>query len=510
VILLRPIPRPSLRTLRPLLVAYGIGFAIYASVHLAGAIPNDAVLMGTREDGIRASIAVLDHGGPPLLGAKTTYGAPGVNPARDYYPVGVTDDQGLYLYLPVLGSLTGEQDPHILLKWFFIGCFALLFAVYPLIFFELTGSVLAGIAAPILALVWFPFLRNSDLYWIVGWCVLLCLPLVFVVLKRTWSRWSIALLLLTMVLASFATSIRIHTGLPILLAALAVVFLKERSWPRRAAISIALVVASFSFSVGVLDAARIARDETVGVDFRKSYPSQHPFWHNAYIGLGYVPNKYGISWNDQVAIDAVAKKNPHAGYLTPAYENTLRGIYFNLFRHDPLFVLGTLWTKFGVCLDDALNTFGAQLLFLPLLLLFGRRRHDMRRFLALSIPAFVLTLLAPVITLPDADYEAGWLSSVGLVSILIAAWLLATAPDVLTWRRTALAHRSDLSPHAIGSSIAAVLPSRRELLVVFGSLALCAAIAVPAIAHARSKRAQAHATSVSVPAAARPIPVGNP
>ncbi len=229
--------RPSDRAIRGLLVVYGVAFAIYAATYLAAAIPNTTQLMGTRNDGIRASIAVLDRGGPPLLGSKTTYGAPGVNPARDYYPVGVTDDQGLYLYLPVLGSLTGEHDPHILLKWFFIGCFVLLFVVYPLIFFELMNSILAAIAAPLMALFWFPFLRNSDLYWIVGWCVLLCLPLVFVAVKRAWGRWSIGLLFVAVVLGSFATSIRIHTGLADLDRGSRVVLLKERSWRRRLALS---------------------------------------------------------------------------------------------------------------------------------------------------------------------------------------------------------------------------------------------------------------------------------
>lgn len=475
----------SPRRARLALAAYGAGFAMLASVALAHQVPDNVGLLGTRVEGISASIAVLDRGGPPLLGAHTVYGAPGAVARTDYFPVGVTDDQGIYLYLPVLGHVIGEQNPHILMKWFFIGCFALLFVVYPLLVYEFMGSVLAAVLAPVLVLTSFTFLQDTDLYWIVGWCVLLGLPLVFAALVRPWGRWTMFLLLAAALVASFSTSIRIHAGLPIVIAALAVGLLRAPSWRSRAFLSVAILVVSFSIDVGLMNGVRIARDEIVGVPFRHEYPTEHPTWHNIYIGLGYLPNKYGISWNDQVSIDAVKRVDPHAGYLTARYEHILRHLVFRLLKRDPSFVLGTLWTKYGVCMDDAIHRFAW---FWPLVLaaaaLVGRRRSRIRWFVALSVPALVLTLIPPVVTVPYAQYETGWLATVGFLVLLTGLWIVASVPDTIRWLRT----RPRLEWRSFGVS-------RLELAVAAAILALLPLATIPAIVHARE--AQRHAASTS-------------
>ena len=44
----------------------------------------------------------------------------------------------------------------------------------------------------------------------------------------------------------------------------------------------------------------------------------HPFWHTAYIGLGYESNKYGITYLDASAYNYVKKVDPRAAFLSPA------------------------------------------------------------------------------------------------------------------------------------------------------------------------------------------------
>src|SRR3954469_9500389 len=58
-------------------------------------------LMPTRANGIVSSIDVLDKGGPPLLGSNVPY-QPGIDSSH-LYETGVSDDQGIYFYLPLLG-----------------------------------------------------------------------------------------------------------------------------------------------------------------------------------------------------------------------------------------------------------------------------------------------------------------------------------------------------------------------------------------------------------------------
>lgn len=477
---LRRVSRPG--AVRAALVIYGVGFTLYAVLHLAAALPNHEVLMATRSDGISASIAVLDRGGPPLLGANVPYGSVGAQPAKNYFPVGVSDDQGLYLYLPLIARATGQDNPNILLKWFFIGCFALLFAVYPLLFYELMGSVLAAVAAPILVLHWFSFLRNTDLYWIVGWGALLGLPLVFAALKRPWGKGAIALLLAAGLVASFVTSVRIHSGDPIMIAAIAVALIRARSFRSKALASIAIVVATLSINVGVLGAVRIARDTTVGVAFRHKSPSEHPTWHNAYIGLGYLPNKYGITWDDNVARAAAHNADPQASYLSSEYERTLRHLYFKIFRHDPWFVLGTFWTKFGVCIQGASRQFGWWWpFFLVLPLLLGRRRREMRWFVGLSLPALAFAIVPPIVTFPFSKYQAGWFAAVGFLWLLLITWALSSLPDAARWL------------NFDRSNWRSVLPSGQAAALAAAACVALIAVARTAVTHADAAVARAAA-----------------
>src|SRR5439155_26411941 len=71
-------------------------------------------VMGSRAGDVAASIAVLDRGGPPLLASDVPY-RPGLDVSH-LRPVGVTDDQGIYLYLPALAEFTGEHNPAVLMK----------------------------------------------------------------------------------------------------------------------------------------------------------------------------------------------------------------------------------------------------------------------------------------------------------------------------------------------------------------------------------------------------------
>src|SRR5262249_51443869 len=159
---------------------------------------------------------------------------------------------------------------------------------------------------------------NTDIYWVTAWGMLLGLPAVALA-HKLWNghrRVAVALLVASAFLASFVTSIRIQSGLPILISGLGVALVRGgRRWST-AALAPALVVAYLSVSTGVLTGVRAYRDHVVdSPGFGAGQPTEHPFWHNAYIGLGYLPNRYGIAWDDSIASDAVARARPGTPYL---------------------------------------------------------------------------------------------------------------------------------------------------------------------------------------------------
>jgi hypothetical protein len=431
----RVVRRP--RRDRILVALYGIVACLFA-VHTFNAKPPVA-FMTSRENDIAGSIAVLDRGGPPLLKSDIPY-SKGVA-LNHLSPAGVTDDQGIYVYLPELAKATGEHDPAILMKWFFMGCFTLLVLLYPLMFYELFGSVAGAVLSPLLVLWRFDFTQSLDLYWILAWCMLLCIP-GLALAYRWWPghrRRSVVLLVVLMLAASFSTSIRIHSGLPILLGALGIVFTTGTRWwrnpstlrrfrsiPRwwlRPAVAVALLVAYLSIGTIGMSAIRDYRNHVIhDASFGSQYPTQHPFWHNAYIGFGYLPNKYGIAWSDTVSADAVERAHPGTGFLTSTYENTLRHLYFQIVRNDPGFVINTFWTKARVLVADAVERFWLALILLPFAAFFHERGRVLRVALAVSVPAALFGALAPVLTIPYIEYELAWLGTWGALWIMAIVW----------------------------------------------------------------------------------------
>lgn len=73
--------------------------------------------------------------------------------------------------------------------------------------------------------------------------------------------------------------------------------------------------------------------------------THHGIWHNAFMGLGYIPNSYGIQWDDTNPIKFVHKVNPNVGYMTNEYYSILRGLYFKYSFESPDLWFGNIFAK---------------------------------------------------------------------------------------------------------------------------------------------------------------------
>ncbi|HTQ44922.1 MAG TPA: hypothetical protein VMI75_19315 [Polyangiaceae bacterium] len=254
--------------------------------------------------------------------------------------------------------------------------------------------------------------------------------------------------------ASFASAIRIDAGLPVLLGALGIVafagtdrWLHPRTWrlsrPSRATatrplIAVGLVLAYLSIATFTLDAARDYRNSVIHQpSFGSAYPTQHPFWHNAYIGLGYLPNRYAITWSDSVAADLVERAHPNAGYLSPLYESTLRKAYLHLVRIDPGFILNNIWVKSRTIVGSALSRFFLVPILVAIGLAIPRRRRETAVTLLLAAPVMVVGAGSPLMTIPLTQYALGWTGAWGAVWLVGIGWTLAELIAVV--RRRSLA-----------------------------------------------------------------------
>jgi hypothetical protein len=407
-------------------LGYGAAWAAIAIADLHQRLPDVMTLSGTRRDALSATFLAHDAGFGPLVQGSHAVG---------FLPAEVSDDPGLYLYLPFLGDIFNTSNVDSLLKWSFLVAIAVLVGVYPVMMRALFDSRLAALASAPLLLVAFRFIADTQTYWVPAWMLALAAPLILLIARR-WGRWSIVALAGVVVLASFGNTLRAQTGLGVLVAAIAVAMWNSQRWSQRATYVLVLLLAYASFTHGVLGAAHTARTHRManvpvaangwGVDsFRDDIPTGHPFWHTAYIGLGFQRNSWGIAYQDEVAVKYVKRVDPDAAYLSPAYSAALRKRYLEILREHPGYVTQVTAKKAAFQVVDGIQRFPLVILIAPVLLVLATRRRGLRQALILMAPLAIVAFLPALVAIPTTEYELPWLAMLGLLTVLGLCYGLA-------------------------------------------------------------------------------------
>jgi hypothetical protein len=401
------------------MVCWGLAIGLLGALVLLVYTPEAWPIMGSRASGLRDSLTMIEHRGPLLLGRHSASGT--------LYAVDAADDPGIYVYLPLLARLFGAGDPVHMLRYAYTVLFALTAASYPIVFFALTRSLLAGLVAPLMLLACGVSLGFDDIYWVPAWGYLTFLPLVFL-LVRNWPRYGFAALVGLALAASWLTSIRSAAGLPIVIAAAIVPLLRRERWRRVAPALAAMGLAYISIGTFVIGAIREHRDGRISpVTLDSGQLTSHPLWHPAYLGLGYLPNDYGIRFEDGVAAARVQRDAPGTIYASKRYERVLRKAFFDVVRHHPLAVAKQYAAKVVVTAADTFLYVWPVLLVLPAMLLVGPARRLYRWWTMLMLPAVILSFLPTLITIPLQAYEEGLYGVIGLLAILCVCWALERA-----------------------------------------------------------------------------------
>jgi hypothetical protein len=412
-----------------MLAAYGVASALLAGVILWALAPDPWLLQGSRVTELGSALDAREAGEPPLVGL---WRGSGGEPVR--YAVGTTDDQGIYVAAPYLSDTFGlGATDGVKLLWVIL--FSLAIAGAPLIYYGLFRSIAAATAAPIALLLGVLALRlgaelserGDDIYWVSAWAVMALIPpLLLLDLRRPrgWFAW----LLVIVVIASFASSIRSSSGLPVAIAAALVVIATGAPWWKRGVGLLAIALATISISTAALAVAREYRDDQVGAgELGRGEPTAHPFWHPAYLGLGYLPNDEEIYFRDDIAHAHAEEESPGVRYLSTEYEHTLRTLALELARSEPLFTVGTVAQKLVVVVKQTAIFFVLLALLLPGFLLLSDRRRDHRRMALLVAPAVAIGLISPLLAIPIFDYELGLIGGLLVLIMLGVLWIVAGA-----------------------------------------------------------------------------------
>jgi hypothetical protein len=457
-------------------LAWGLLWALLGSLALYLIAPNPWHIQPVRASELRASLSVLEHGGPALLGYRLGTHQP--------FAIGADDDQGIYAIVPVLSHWLGQADPIATLRWLWIAAWAITQLLSAAVARALFGSSWAALLIPPALLICIVFFGFGDIYWVSAWVVVTCVP-ALILLARRRPRWAWAALAGIALIAGVVTAIRSEAGLPVALSAAAVGVIVSRHWSARAAVAATIAIAYLAPTSIALPAIRAHRDRRIGVNLSAREPTSHPFWHTAYLGLGYTPNHYRIHYLDAYGYAAAQELHPGAPFRLLAYEQTLQREVGALIERDPGFVAKAEAQKAVAELSHAGRYLLLLALLLPAALAARGRAHLHPSELALLAPALAIGALPAIVAVPFRDYELTLLAALGTLGLLAAGSAATRAQE--TWREAAPTGGGLLGRTRIMlRGVASAWPARATIR----ALLVTAAILIPVFLFARHVEAE--------------------
>jgi hypothetical protein len=453
-----------------LLLAWGLVWAIIGLAALQVIGPSPWPIQGDRAVDLRASLAVLNRGGPLLLKYL-----PGTHTP---YPVGFSDDQGVYVLVPLISHWLGVSDPISVLRDLWLACWSSALLISAALFGAVFRSRWAGLVAPPTLLVCILSFGFGDIYWVSAWVVVMFLPILLLIVRRRPRLDWLALIAIALMCGA-VSAIRSEAGLPVVLAAVGAAGTARSRWPWRAAVVVVLVLAYLSINDVALPAIREHRDHVAGVNLSKGTPTSHPFWHTVYIGLGYEPNRYGIHYADAYAAAAAQEEHPGARYLSPAYASALRKEVLAVLKHEPGFVVKSELQKVLVELYHVSHYILLLVLLLPAALV-ARGPARLRRWeVALFLPAVVYGALPAIAAAPFREYELGLMAPLGALGLLAIG--SAAARGDQAWAGSDAGARMAARARATFQTVRRAWPVR----VTVRALLIAAVVLIPAALYAR-------------------------
>lgn len=312
----------------------------YRQASSTAPINTRIAMMGDRFNELNEAQLGWNETGIPLVGQLN----------GRWEPVPCGDDTGLFYLVPLLARETGWSVARSL-NLFLFGVLAVSAAT------GLAGLWLrvSGIRQRIIAFVpifvgAFLSYRMGDVYVIQGSVVLMLIPWIVFSLNigvRPWHRFLIVFLSGTIL--GLAQWIRTQSASPILVFFAVLVCFTPLQRSMRILLSFTLLV---GISLPLLYAQFPLHDRDRFLvmhqpGYRRSL-NHHLFWHTAYLGLGYLTNKYVPSWQDSVAVEYVQAIEPGAIYGGEAYEAVLRSRVEEIVHRHPRLVFYTVAAKSGV------------------------------------------------------------------------------------------------------------------------------------------------------------------
>lgn len=344
------------------------------------------------------------------------------------FPSGISDDIGLYYFVPKLVRLLHcSLDQAINL--FFYGMMACALVVGIAGFCALTKSWVSRSFA-IIYLIMFSVYScwgMTDIYLVFAASAVALIPWALYFMQRGKADYKVALFFgVVGVLSGYAQYVRAYSSGAVVLMSLLVIFFISSARQRKFMLLGALCC-GMVLPIVHMRALLAHRTHCVDTVLHKA-PDQHVLWHTMYAGFGFLRNDFGIQWDDATVVEHAHRIDPAVVYPSLQYEKVVRGMVFDLVKHHPQFVLQTLFAKFGVMLYYLL--FFANIGLLLALLYRKPWQIDFMFFVALAFNS-----LFGFIALPGKYYLLGALTCAVLYCIVSFDYAVRQGMLRDLWRR---------------------------------------------------------------------------
>lgn len=363
--------------------------------------------------------------GQPLIGYKEGL----------LVPFNGADDIGMYYIIPKIAhffSLSLDQSIAV-----FFNSLALLACSLALVgLFLLYRASLPRVIA-VIGIIWLArgCLRIHDVYAAYAVAVLAVAPLwLYGTQQICMPRWFVSWSVMVGVVCGFLHYIRTFAGMPVIVFALillgASLFARVHKIQVAVAFLLGYVLTCFYFSTVYSQYVLYAVEHCPGFVVALK---NHVFWHQLYIGLGFLQNPFGIAYNDAVGFAKARSINPDVVSCSAEYEALLRHEVIALVLHHPMFILKTIFAKCGVIflyfLRFAHGAIVAALVY----------RKPWQYELAFA-GALASSALFALLTDPDYSYLLGFIAFCGIYAVVSINYALQAGCTVSLQQRWRLFH----------------------------------------------------------------------
>ncbi len=220
-------------------------------------------------------------------------------------------------------------------------------------------------------------------------------------------------------MGSFADNVRIFSALPLYVFVGVYLLLSVKFQKKTKLIFIVFFILGYSlpwahYSYYLNERSRFLVKNNISMDYNKS----HVFWHNIYVGLGFLNNNENIVWSDTCGAKRALEINSKARYPSSLYEKTIKDEVFRLCREKRYFIATTIFAKIGVIFYYFLLYFG----FVGLICSWFYPKSlsiELSFLVALGVSA-----LPGILTLPVTPYLIGFITLTVMYSLFGCLYVL--------------------------------------------------------------------------------------